>query len=460
MRHAFVARRALFPAMVLMLSHAAFSQNVVVTPLPGPASCYNGTQGADHVMFLRGKASQTDCDVIGGGSPCLARREFAGDGPNGRPVSLLAAIVQRPSVTGVGDFVAFAEFGFNVCFMATASEDTEACLNRDLLGLDPHSMSFAPAGTAIAITQLDDFTFQPVNLVYVADPNTLVFLDPVHQVVAPGVGGNGLQVETVDFTVDGDFLIVDAFNTVTGLWGIYAIDRTTGATLTVVAPVVGLQIRNPALAQTSDDHMVFDAQDPVTFANTVYAANLRTGALGVVATTAVQGFPSYTGDDGAVVFNESDPAVVSLVSLDIQPVGPDRMTPVGARTRWLTDGGVPAVYRRGAWDGTLLDPSVCAPVVDTDSDGVADDMDNCQLAANGNQQDTNGDGIGNICDLDLNDDCTIDFLDLGIMKSRFFSNDPDADHNGDNIVDFLDLGAMKARFFGTPGPSGLPNACN
>ena len=59
-------------------------------------------------MFLKAKASQADCDTFGGGSPCLARREFAGDGPNGRPVSLLAAIVQRPSVTGAGDFVAFS----------------------------------------------------------------------------------------------------------------------------------------------------------------------------------------------------------------------------------------------------------------------------------------------------------------------------------------------------------------
>jgi len=97
---------------------------------------------------------------------------------------------------------------------------------------------------------------------------------------------------------------------------------------------------------------------------------------------------------------------------------------------------------------------------DTDDDGVPDDDDNCTLVANPDQRDTNDDGIGNICDADLNDDCDINFLDLGLLKSVFFSADPDADLNGDSAVNFLDLGIMKATFFGPPGPSGIFNLCN
>lgn len=104
------------------------------------------------------------------------------------------------------------------------------------------------------------------------------------------------------------------------------------------------------------------------------------------------------------------------------------------------------------FDGTLGAP-------DTDGDGVSDDADNCTLAANADQRDTNADGFGNVCDADFNGDCTIDFLDLGTLKSVFFGNDPDADLNGDGTVDFLDLGALKSAFFGMPGPSGVPNAC-
>jgi hypothetical protein len=92
---------------------------------------------------------------------------------------------------------------------------------------------------------------------------------------------------------------------------------------------------------------------------------------------------------------------------------------------------------------------------DTDEDGIADRLDNCTLIANVDQRDTNGDGYGNACDPDLNNDNFVNFSDLGILKSVFFTTDPDADFNGDSAVNFVDLGTMKAFFFLPPGPSGL-----
>ena len=49
---------------------------------------------------------------------------------------------------------------------------------------------------------------------------------------------------------------------------------------------------------------------------------------------------------------------------------------------------------------------------DQDADGVFDEVDNCVLVANGPQRDTDGDGIGNYCDPDFNNDGTVNFLDL------------------------------------------------
>ncbi len=451
----------LFVFCIAEFATAATLDDVVVTPLPGPASCYNGTAGTDHVVFLRAKISQADCDVIGGGSPCLNRREFPGDGPNGRPVSLLAAVLQRPSVTGAGDFVGFTEFGFNICLMATASEDTEGCFGRDFLGVDPHSISIHPAGTALGLTQLDAFSFQPTRFIYVVNPNTFALLEPIYQVSTAGPGGLQLQIETVDFTVDGEYLIIDAYNPVTGLWGIYAVNRSTAVTTELVAPVAGLHIRNPALAQTSDDHMVFDALDISTGVNTVFAANLLTGDLVQVASTSLLSYPGYTGDDSAVVLTVSDPAVTSLASLDIQPMAADRITPTGVRTRWLTDGGISEVYRRGAWSGALLNPADCVATVDTDEDGVSDDADNCTLIANASQLDTNGDGYGNACDPDLDNNGVANFLDYIQITDAFLSApgdtnwNPDADLNGDNVVNFLDIVLFPPFFLGPPGPSGL-----
>ncbi|MFK8017034.1 MAG: hypothetical protein AB8G17_16545 [Gammaproteobacteria bacterium] len=94
-------------------------------------------------------------------------------------------------------------------------------------------------------------------------------------------------------------------------------------------------------------------------------------------------------------------------------------------------------------------------VSDADGDGVVDGMDNCIEVANADQRDTNGDLFGNACDADINNDNTINVVDLGILRSVFFSSDGDADFNGDGVVNVADLGIMRAAFFRAPGPSGL-----
>lgn len=122
-------------------------------------------------------------------------------------------------------------------------------------------------------------------------------------------------------------------------------------------------------------------------------------------------------------------------------------------------------------DSTLTSPGVTISfscdtcTVDIDGDEVNNIVDNCTLVPNADQRDTNGDNLGNMCDADLSNDCTVDFVDLGLMKSVFFCSDSsqacmDADLNGDGIVDFLDLGGMKAMFFLPPGPAASPNNCD
>jgi hypothetical protein len=91
---------------------------------------------------------------------------------------------------------------------------------------------------------------------------------------------------------------------------------------------------------------------------------------------------------------------------------------------------------------------------DSDGDGVANEFDNCTQAANADQRDTDGDGYGNACDADLDNSGVVNFGDLGLMKSLFFSNDPNADLDGNGSVNFQDLGILKAAFFEPPGPSG------
>ncbi len=107
-----------------------------------------------------------------------------------------------------------------------------------------------------------------------------------------------------------------------------------------------------------------------------------------------------------------------------------------------------------------LVPALMIDDPDTDGDSVPDSADNCSDIANPTQADGDADGIGNLCDADLTNDCVINFEDLSILKAAFFTSDPVADLNGDGDVNFLDLSLMKAVFFGEPGPSGVPNVCD
>ena len=80
----------------------------------------------------------------------------------------------------------------------------------------------------------------------------------------------------------------------------------------------------------------------------------------------------------------------------------------------------------------------------------------------GNSQlDTDGDGDGNLCDADLDNTGFVDFPDLTLFQTAFFTADPDADFNGDAFVDFRDLTIFDFSFFQAPGPScvDLPGGC-
>jgi len=103
-------------------------------------------------------------------------------------------------------------------------------------------------------------------------------------------------------------------------------------------------------------------------------------------------------------------------------------------------------------EATVTVPVSGEAFLDNDGDGIPDPDDNCRLDANPDQRDSNGDGDGNLCDPDLNDDGTTNFGDLAAFRPRFLTGDADADLNGDGIVNFLDLALFSSGFFQPPGP--------
>ncbi len=94
---------------------------------------------------------------------------------------------------------------------------------------------------------------------------------------------------------------------------------------------------------------------------------------------------------------------------------------------------------------------------DTDADGIGDSSDNCTLVANADQRDTNGDGYGNACDPDFDNNGIVNFLDISGWVPFFNTacGDVDQDLNGDGGCNFGDYAVIPEYFGSPPGPSAI-----
>lgn len=102
--------------------------------------------------------------------------------------------------------------------------------------------------------------------------------------------------------------------------------------------------------------------------------------------------------------------------------------------------------------------------VDSDQDGRIDIEDNCSVLPNGPlagepgqtaQVDTDGDGYGNRCDPDLNNDGIVNFGDFSLFRGAWLSSNANADFNGDGVVNFGDFSIFIGFWLQPPGPSGI-----
>ncbi|NNF15489.1 MAG: hypothetical protein HKN70_02025, partial [Gammaproteobacteria bacterium] len=95
-------------------------------------------------------------------------------------------------------------------------------------------------------------------------------------------------------------------------------------------------------------------------------------------------------------------------------------------------------------------------VADSDADQKTDDLDNCSAVANPLQRDTDGDGFGNFCDPDLDNNGVVNFLDVSAWVPFFNTvTSGDADFNGDGLANFGDFVFFADYFLQPPGPGSV-----
>ena len=111
--------------------------------------------------------------------------------------------------------------------------------------------------------------------------------------------------------------------------------------------------------------------------------------------------------------------------------------------------------------GSMISFLEVAPAaIDTDGDGVLDTNDNCTLVANAGQEDTDGDGFGNICDGDLSGDGQVNIKDFSIFRNSYGTSlgdagfNADADFNSDDRINVKDYSIFRGLFGNDPGPAG------
>lgn len=100
--------------------------------------------------------------------------------------------------------------------------------------------------------------------------------------------------------------------------------------------------------------------------------------------------------------------------------------------------GFDDVTGSGLLDGGALYTALAQVYVDSDGDGISDMSDNCPNATNPSQQDTDADGLGDVCDSQDDTDTDLDGIRDEIDNCPDLANSNQADKDQDGVGDACD----------------------
>jgi len=320
---------------------------ITATPLssPKPVVTRPANSTADSTVFIYYDSSNLRYN--------LARRETAkGDSANGNVV-LLNVDKSRLSVTADGSIVAFVGSDHSYGLLNTSTLEFSTVSSGKV-----HSTAISQDGRYGAFV-FRDTNGQPTSQIYVLDfqLNQVGIINLLTPTAEGESIPNILYADSMDFSPDGSYLIYDALSTVKQpngqdrlAWSIFAVEIATSAQYTIIPPIVGLNIGNPSFANTTDRYFTFEAQNTTTQNSVVFVFDTESGDLNAVGSTLARiAYPSFTGDDRAVIYSDYDPTgmPVSLTSAYRQGLASDGITASGSKTLYQKYADLAAIYRRG-----------------------------------------------------------------------------------------------------------------
>ena len=284
----------------------------------------------------------------------VGRRETAlGDKAGGTYLTTKKTVAPtRVNVSGDGSSAAFISSDNDFCAIASDGNSL-ACAGYSNMF---KSVALSPSNRTAAIVLRDSSTGNPSNQINLLDIPTGATQTIELKVPATDAGSISAVyfADAMTFDFNTSRLYYDAATEIpledgskSYVWSIYTLEIASGATLSVIPPIPGLNVANPSLGHVRNDLLVFDAYDKPSNISEIWIPNLTTNKYKLAGTTIGYGFPSFTGDDSAIIYTRVDQAVPSLKSLWKQPLAADHMTASGKATAWLTDGLIPTIYRRG-----------------------------------------------------------------------------------------------------------------
>ncbi len=315
------------------------------TPNPDETEYIPPPSGPDAILFVYYDEGQ--------GDHYLGRRQ-SGDPAAGVRLSHFPVSPARASVREDGGFAAFVNKFNDMCLILTDGAGTEECLGYEGL---VSSVAMSPDGRFYGFVFLDE-TGMPGDSITVIDTDS--DNDVTYELVAPafdGVSTNTIiRADAMTFTSDNRYIVYDALNRIELLdgakydaWSIYAIDLTNGQTLVLMPPTGKLDIGFPALSQTNDNFITYDAFDPNITGSTIYAQNMIKNTTHTITEVSGDwGTPFYMADDSGIIYSQRNPTIPTGFNIWLQPLAGDRITPAGEPSLYLTNADFGVVYRREA----------------------------------------------------------------------------------------------------------------